>query len=810
MSEIETIHEVSEENLGSSSDEDDTHKVLEHDASRNCNENNKEMIDDLEEFIDNCVQKNLSIEKHISEETDEHDTIDLNKTVYCEDPLVFTIDNYLTDEECDHFINISKDKMQRAVVSDNKTGYVSKGRTGSNHWVTHNQDEITSQVGERIAKEVGHPLINSEKYQVIHYNKTQEYRRHYDSWEHDYSEKSLRCMKYGGARLLTALCYLNDVEEGGGTSFPKLDIVVKAKKGRIVCFENTYKNSHVKHELAEHAGMPIINGEKYAFNLWFRECPRSVLYKDFNPEYYKKGEPIIRKRIEDNLKKEKNSHTLGKINKSHPLIMNYLLKDNISSDAKFLDNPIYNLRNVENFIDDDLHEKIINNTEFNGKTGRSSCWVKKSNVPNFTQKLEQLLGIPSEFYENYNAIQYNPNENHNNFLDAYDLTSDAGKKYCSTLGQRVYTVVLFLTKNIEYKMTKIHQKYVSHGDDLLIYKNTEEKCNQRNSMYTHSVLNKSHEHGVILNIYIREKTSNNKSIFDNEKFTTLLENNEIKEIETKEMKSNKMKINNAKETGGKMDNIKLEIKEPEDYQETYDKLFTDLKSGKITRGWRNKSLTFTHKLQMDTFTEFLYNIEKEKSKYENRSLINPELLERDYIFDEYHPLALDNILRPGVIDIFKDLYQTAIKNDIFPLGDKQSQRYKSHNESVARVLHYEILPVIEKITGEKVYPTYTYTSFYVNGADLPPHTDRKECQYTVSFIVDKPVGSTWNIYVDMKNQARKNIGRCQPISEKKDCVPVDCDANGLMIFCGEDHCHFREKLEHDYYNVLLLHYRRID
>ena len=179
----------------------------------------------------------------------------------------------------------------------------------------------------------------------------------------------------------------------------------------------------------------------------------------------------------------------------------------------FLDNPTYNLRKVENFIDDDLHEKIMNNTSFNDKTKRSSCWVKKSTVPNFTQKLEQLMGIPSEFYENYNAIQYKPNESHNNFLDAYDLTSDRGMKYCSTLGQRVYTVVLFLTKNIEYKMTKIHQKYVSHGDDILIYKNTEEKCNQRNSIYTHSVLNKSDDPGIILNIYIREKTSNNKKHF---------------------------------------------------------------------------------------------------------------------------------------------------------------------------------------------------------------------------------------------------------------------------------------------------------
>ena len=34
---------------------------------------------------------------------------------------------------------------------------------------------------------------------------------------HDGSEKTLRCMKYGGARIKTALVYLNDVEEGGST-----------------------------------------------------------------------------------------------------------------------------------------------------------------------------------------------------------------------------------------------------------------------------------------------------------------------------------------------------------------------------------------------------------------------------------------------------------------------------------------------------------------------------------------------------------------------------------------------------------------
>ena len=61
------------------------------------------------------------------------------------------------------------------------------------------------------------PLERAESFQVIYYGVTQEYRPHYDSWEHNGSEKTLRCMKYGGARIKTALCYLNDVKKGGGT-----------------------------------------------------------------------------------------------------------------------------------------------------------------------------------------------------------------------------------------------------------------------------------------------------------------------------------------------------------------------------------------------------------------------------------------------------------------------------------------------------------------------------------------------------------------------------------------------------------------
>jgi prolyl 4-hydroxylase len=39
-------------------------------------------------------------------------------------------------------------------------------------------------------------------------------------------------MSKGGQRMVTCLLYLNDVEKGGGTSFPRLDMEVRAKKGQ--------------------------------------------------------------------------------------------------------------------------------------------------------------------------------------------------------------------------------------------------------------------------------------------------------------------------------------------------------------------------------------------------------------------------------------------------------------------------------------------------------------------------------------------------------------------------------------------------
>ena len=71
------------------------------------------------------------------------------KIILSRDPFVATYSNILTNDECNHFINISQNLLKRALVSKEDKGYISNGRTGSNTWIKHDHDEITKSVGEK-------------------------------------------------------------------------------------------------------------------------------------------------------------------------------------------------------------------------------------------------------------------------------------------------------------------------------------------------------------------------------------------------------------------------------------------------------------------------------------------------------------------------------------------------------------------------------------------------------------------------------------------------------------------------------------
>jgi prolyl 4-hydroxylase len=190
------------------------------------------------------------------------------------DPLIFTLKGVLTDAECQHFIEIAADNLKRSRVSgydhqEERKDRLDNRRTSSNCWVGHTQDSVTLAVVNRIAELVQIPSSHAESFQVLHYEDSQEYQPHLDTFDPD-DKGYLPYLKNGGQRVVTAIAYLSDVIKGGETSFPNLEKIVSPERGKIVVFHLCKKGTLEPNPDALHGGMPVLEGEKWAFNLWFR------------------------------------------------------------------------------------------------------------------------------------------------------------------------------------------------------------------------------------------------------------------------------------------------------------------------------------------------------------------------------------------------------------------------------------------------------------------------------------------------------------------------------------------------------------
>ena len=200
--------------------------------------------------------------------------------IFSSEPLVAVRNDVISPIECAYLIELAKPHIKRAGVVLDEGFKPSEGRTGSNHWLKYDEDDVVKSIGQRIADIVGLPLENAESMQIIHYGPEQEYRPHFDAFNLSLA-RGQKAAQWGGQRLVTALVYLNKVEGGGATQFPKLGITVPASPGRMVIFHNTTEDISGPHPLSLHAGMPVEAGEKWAFNLWFRHHDtREIFDKD--------------------------------------------------------------------------------------------------------------------------------------------------------------------------------------------------------------------------------------------------------------------------------------------------------------------------------------------------------------------------------------------------------------------------------------------------------------------------------------------------------------------------------------------------
>ncbi|CAB1105756.1 unnamed protein product [Ectocarpus sp. CCAP 1310/34] len=232
-------------------------------------------------------------------------------------PRVFSLYNFMDMEEADNIIEDALGMTQEAYrlkrsSTGTKGNAISKTRTSDNAFVTHTK---TAQALKRRIFQ----LLGIEEYhetwadglQVLRYNESQAYVAHFDYLEsaegHDFKSEGL-----GTNRFATVVLYFNDVREGGETVFthaPGIDhhlvpdtkvpvrevlenldlprggweeklllqcrrhMVVAPKRGQAVLFYNQHPDGR-KDLSSEHGACPVIEGQKWAANLWVWNGPR--------------------------------------------------------------------------------------------------------------------------------------------------------------------------------------------------------------------------------------------------------------------------------------------------------------------------------------------------------------------------------------------------------------------------------------------------------------------------------------------------------------------------------------------------------
>lgn len=178
-----------------------------------------------------------------------------------EEPLIVILGNVLSNEECDELIRLSKDKMHRSKIGSARD--VNELRTSSSMFFEESENDIVARVEKRTSSIMNIPVEHAEGIQILKYTPGQEYRAH-----HDYFSSTSKVAKNN--RISTLIMYLNDVEQGGETFFPKLNLSVTPKKGMAVYFEYFYNDKDVN-ELTLHGGAPVITGEKWVATQWMRK-----------------------------------------------------------------------------------------------------------------------------------------------------------------------------------------------------------------------------------------------------------------------------------------------------------------------------------------------------------------------------------------------------------------------------------------------------------------------------------------------------------------------------------------------------------
>lgn len=179
---------------------------------------------------------------------------------------LFFVDDFLSAAQCAALIaEIEANRRRSTLLSEQAdTAFRTSDSCDMNRY-----SDLVRPIDEAIAGLLGLPPASGETMQGQRYAPGQHFRAHHDYF-HEGEPYWPRMRDTGGQRTWTAMCYLNDVAEGGATWFPLAGIRVRPKRGLLIAWNNMAADGR-PNTATIHEGMAVVEGVKYIVTKWFRE-----------------------------------------------------------------------------------------------------------------------------------------------------------------------------------------------------------------------------------------------------------------------------------------------------------------------------------------------------------------------------------------------------------------------------------------------------------------------------------------------------------------------------------------------------------
>jgi len=129
--------------------------------------------------------------------------------------------------------------------------------------------------------------------------------------------------------------------------------------------------------------------------------------------------------------------------------------------------------------------------------------------------------------------------------------------------------------------------------------------------------------------------------------------------------------------------------------------------------------------------------------------------------------------------------------------------YSQYGNIAMETLMLKIQPLMEKETGLKLYPAYTYARIYKKEDVLKRHKDRFSCEISTTMNLG---GDDWPLYLEpdsSKGGVKEGVGY---VSENTKGVRVDLKPGDMMVYRGMELEHWRDKFKGKQCIQAFLHY----